>query len=45
MERYEPDPDLHDQETQSALAPLIEAAEALAGICEWTGRNAPTVIT
>jgi phosphoglucomutase len=45
MERYEPDPDLHDQETQSALAPLIEAAEALAGIREWTGRNAPTVIT
>lgn len=45
MERYEPDPAHHDQETQAALAPLIEAAEALAEIGKWTGRNAPTVIT
>jgi len=45
MERYEPDPDRHDQETQSALAPLIEAAEALAEITRWTGRDTPTVIT
>ena len=45
MERYEPDPALHDQDTQAALAPLIEAAEALAEISERTGRDAPTVIT
>lgn len=45
MERYEPDPAQHDQETQSALAPLIHAAEELADIGKWTGRDAPTVIT
>jgi phosphoglucomutase len=45
MERYEPDPALHDQDTQAALEPLIKAAEALAGISKRTGRDAPTVIT
>ncbi|MCO6406747.1 alpha-D-glucose phosphate-specific phosphoglucomutase [Hoeflea alexandrii] len=45
MERYEPDSARHDQETQAALAPLIEAAENLAGIAGRTGRTAPTVIT
>ncbi|WP_417435572.1 alpha-D-glucose phosphate-specific phosphoglucomutase [Hoeflea sp.] len=45
MERYEPDPARHDQETQAALAPLIKAAEALAEISKRTGRDAPTVIT
>jgi phosphoglucomutase len=45
MERYEPDPARHDQDTQGALAPLIDAAEALAEIARRTGRNAPTVIT
>jgi len=45
MERYEPDPAHHDQNTQIALAPLMEAAEALAKIDKWTGRDAPTVIT
>ena len=45
MERHEPDPALHDQETQSALAPVIEAAEALAQIRKRTGLDAPTVIT
>jgi len=45
MEHYEPDPAHHDQETQAALAPLIEAAEALAEISTRTGRDAPTVIT
>lgn len=45
MERYEPDPALHDQETQAALRPLIEAAEEIAGITKHTGRDAPTVIT
>lgn len=45
MERYEPDPALHDQDTQAALAPMIDAAERLAGISTRTGRDAPTVIT
>ena len=45
MERYEPDPARHDQDTQAALAPLIAAAEELAEIAGRTGRDAPTVIT
>ena len=45
IERYEPDPALHGQDTQQALAPLIAAAEALAGIARYTGRDRPTVIT
>ncbi|MBU2483618.1 MAG: alpha-D-glucose phosphate-specific phosphoglucomutase, partial [Alphaproteobacteria bacterium] len=45
MERYEPDPARHDQDTQAALAPLITAAEELAEIARRTGRDAPTVIT
>lgn len=45
MERHEPDPALHGQETQEALEPVIAAAEAIAEIRERTGRNAPTVIT
>ena len=45
IERYEPDPALHGQDTQQALAPLIAAAEALAGIARHTGRERPTVIT
>ncbi len=45
IERYEPDPDRLDLETADALADLIAAAEALAGIRERTGRAAPDVIT
>jgi len=45
MERHEPDPARHSEETQDALAPVIKAAEALAEIRKWTGRDAPTVIT
>ncbi|MCZ4291897.1 alpha-D-glucose phosphate-specific phosphoglucomutase [Hoeflea alexandrii] len=45
MERYEPDPARHDQDTQAALAPLIAAAQELAEITRRTGRDAPTVIT
>jgi len=45
MERFESgDGDL-SQDTQTALAPLIEAAEALAQIKQRTGRSAPDVIT
>jgi phosphoglucomutase len=45
LERFEPDPARHGQETQAALAPVIAAAEALAGIVRRTGRTAPDVIT
>jgi phosphoglucomutase len=45
IERFEPDPARHDQETQEALAPLIEIAQTLAEIARRTGRAAPSVIT
>lgn len=45
MERHEPDPALHDLDTQEALAPVIAAADTIAEISKRTGRNAPTVIT
>jgi phosphoglucomutase len=45
IERFEPDPAKHGAETQDALAGLIAAAEALAGIRQHTGRDAPSVIT
>ncbi|TCP83502.1 phosphoglucomutase [Rhizobium sp. PP-CC-2G-626] len=45
IERFEPDATKHDVDTQVALADLIEAADAMAGIKERTGRTEPTVIT
>ncbi|WP_295879910.1 alpha-D-glucose phosphate-specific phosphoglucomutase [uncultured Thiohalocapsa sp.] len=45
IERYEPDPGLHDQPVQEALAPLIVTARELAQIEARTGRAAPDVIT
>jgi phosphoglucomutase len=45
LERFEPDPGRHALATQAALADLIAAAEALAGIRARTGRDAPDVIT
>ena len=45
LERFEPDVTQHAIETQEALAGLIAAAEALAGIRARTGRVQPTVIT
>ena len=45
LERYEgPEGDLA-QDPQAALAPVIAAAEALAGIAAHTGRTAPDVVT
>jgi len=45
LERYEgPEGDLA-QDPQAALAPVIAAAEALAGIAARTGRTAPDVVT
>ncbi|MEO0870317.1 MAG: alpha-D-glucose phosphate-specific phosphoglucomutase, partial [Cyanobacteria bacterium J06642_11] len=45
VESYEPDPAKHDQETQTALAPLISLADEVAKIKELTGFDQPTVIT
>ncbi|MCR9136035.1 MAG: alpha-D-glucose phosphate-specific phosphoglucomutase [Alphaproteobacteria bacterium] len=45
LEHFEPDPENHDQDPQSALAPIIAAADELAGIAEYTGRSAPDVRT
>ncbi len=45
LERFEPDPARHDLDPQAALAPVIAAAAAIAGICTRTGRDAPDVRT
>src|SRR5690606_9810200 len=45
IERYEPDADRHDIETQEALADLIAAADEIAGITRHTARSSPSVIT
>ncbi len=45
LERFAPGPDGLDDDPQAALAPVIAAAEALAGIAARTGRTAPDVIT
>jgi phosphoglucomutase len=45
LERYEPESGHLDLDVAQALAPLVAAAEALAGITARTGRAAPDVIT
>ncbi len=45
LEAFEPDPARHDRDPQAVLAPVIAAADAIAGIRERTGRTAPDVIT
>ena len=45
MERYEGDPARHGLPVDEALAPVIAAAEELAGIRAWTGREEPDVRT
>jgi phosphoglucomutase len=45
VESYEPDANKHNQETQSALKPLIDLAQSIAQIREFTQRDEPTVIT
>ncbi|MDY6861095.1 MAG: alpha-D-glucose phosphate-specific phosphoglucomutase [Pseudomonadota bacterium] len=45
LERYETDPAQMALDPQAALAPVIGAADALAGIGTRTGRDAPDVIT
>lgn len=45
LERLETDGAALHEETQTALAPVIAAAEALTGLAAQTGRTAPDVIT
>ncbi|MGB3509666.1 MAG: alpha-D-glucose phosphate-specific phosphoglucomutase [Microcoleaceae cyanobacterium] len=45
VESYEPDASKHEQDTQSALSPLISLADEIAQIKNLTGREKPTVIT
>jgi phosphoglucomutase len=45
LERFEPDEARHGIETQAALQPLIDAAEALTGLRARSGCERPTVIT
>ena len=45
LESYEADASLHHLDAQAALADLIEAAETLSRLTEFTGRTEPTVIT
>jgi phosphoglucomutase len=45
LESYEPDASKHGLETQKALEPLIELAEEIGQIRQFTEREVPTVIT
>jgi phosphoglucomutase len=45
VERFEPDPAMHDRDTQEALGDLIAIAREIAEIEPRTGRSKPTVIT
>ncbi|SMO98701.1 alpha-D-glucose phosphate-specific phosphoglucomutase [Paracoccus laeviglucosivorans] len=45
LERYEPDASRHDLLVEEALAPIIAAAEEIALIREFTGRQGPDVTT
>jgi phosphoglucomutase len=45
LERFEPDPDRHNLPAAEVLAPVIEAANAIAEIASRTGRTEPSVIT
>jgi phosphoglucomutase len=45
LERYVPGPDGLGEPVQHALAPVMAAAEVLAGIAAITGRKTPDVVT
>ncbi len=45
LERYEPNPQHHDQDAQHALAELITIANEIGEIRKRSGRETPTVIT
>lgn len=45
LEKYEPDPQQHDLDTQEALQELISISDELSNILQATGRDKPSVIT
>jgi phosphoglucomutase len=45
LEAFEPDPARHGLDPQAVLAPVIAAANEIAGIHDRTGRTAPDVVT
>ncbi|MFM7471445.1 MAG: alpha-D-glucose phosphate-specific phosphoglucomutase [Nodosilinea sp.] len=45
VERFEADPQQHNQDTQAALADLIQLADQIGQVKILTGRDLPTVIT
>jgi len=45
LERFTPGPEGLDEDVQNALAPIVTAAEELAGICKQSGREGPDVVT
>jgi len=45
VERYERDPQYHNQETQAVLKDLLELAESLSEVKKRSGMDKPTVIT
>jgi phosphoglucomutase len=45
IEKYEPDPKLHNIETQRALSDLIILSRSISDIAKRTGRKEPSVIT
>jgi phosphoglucomutase len=45
LERFEPDAKRHGLDPQEALAPVVKAADEIAGIGEWTGRDKPDLMT
>jgi phosphoglucomutase len=45
LERYEPDPARQAASPEEALAPVVAAAQEIAGIEAHTGRSAPDVVT
>jgi phosphoglucomutase len=45
LDCYQNDPTLFGQDPQKALAALIDAADQIAGIAQYTGREKPDVIT
>ncbi|SCY56481.1 alpha-D-glucose phosphate-specific phosphoglucomutase [Microvirga guangxiensis] len=45
LERFEPNAERHNLPTAGVLAPVTEAANAIAEIAKRTGRNEPSVIT
>ncbi|WP_230530021.1 alpha-D-glucose phosphate-specific phosphoglucomutase [Microvirga roseola] len=45
LERFEPDPTRHDLPVAEVLAPVIDAANAIAEIAAFTGRDEPSVVT